>query len=583
MLGISAALGCIAGIVTWATGLIDPVELDTVDTRFEVRGTQTSPRSVIVVGIDDDTFNALHERWPFRRSTHARVVREISRGRPRAIAYDVQFTEPTVPREDNALITAVDRAGPVALATTEVDEHGNTNVFGGEAVLRRIGVRAGNGIIPGDSGGVVRRVPHVVEGLESLPFVSAALGRGRRIADEDIGGREVWIDYPGPPGTIRTVSFGDVAKGRIDPEIFRDRVVVVGAEAPSLGDVHPTATSGSEVMSGAEIEAAAIDTVLRGGPLREVGDLIAIPLILACGLVVPLAGLRLSPWRSLLAGVGLGAVVLLGAQLAFNGGWIVPVVAPLLALVVSGLGSLAAFLILGAVERARVRDIFARFVPDTVVDELLARADDELRLGGVRREATVLFSDLRGFTTFSEKHEPDQVIEVLNRYLREMSDAILDHGGTLAAYLGDGIMALFGAPLEQPDHADRALESAREMVGTRLDDFNAWVRAAGYGEGFAMGVGINTGTLMSGNVGSDRRMEYTAIGDVTNTASRLEEMTKGTAHSIFLAESTRSALSNPPPDLRPVGELPVRGREYRVRVWTLNDLPRDRADSDEVS
>ena len=121
-----------------------------------------------------------------------------------------------------------------------------------------------------------------------------------------------------------------------------------------------------------------------------------------------------------------------------------------------------------AFERERVRDMFSRFVPENVVDEVLARTDEELRLGGVQRDGTVMFSDLRGFTSFAEALPPEQVIDVLNHYLSEMSDAILDHGGTLVAYMGDGIMAVFGAPIEQDDHADRALAAAREMLGERL-------------------------------------------------------------------------------------------------------------------
>ena len=126
------------------------------------------------------------------------------------------------------------------------------------------------------------------------------------------------------------------------------------------------------------------------------------------------------------------------------------------------------YYVLEAFERERVRDMFARFVPEQVVDEVLARTDGDLRLGGVRMEATVLFTDLRGFTTFSERLPAEEVIEVLNRYLGEMSDAILAHGGTLVSYIGDGIMAVFGAPIEQADHADRALAAAREMLDVRL-------------------------------------------------------------------------------------------------------------------
>jgi adenylate cyclase len=181
---------------------------------------------------------------------------------------------------------------------------------------------------------------------------------------------------------------------------------------------------------------------------------------------------------------------------------------------------------------------------------------------------TVMFTDLRGFTTFAERLDAQQVIGVLNRYLTEMSDAILVHGGTLVSYSGDGIMAVFGAPLKQPDHADRALATAREMLEKRLPAFNEWLNGQGF-DAFEMGIGLNSGPFMSGNVGSQRRLEYTAIGDTTNTASRVEAMTKDTPHSLMLTESTRDALVHNAPDLVYVDELAVRGRTARVKLWTL--------------
>jgi adenylate cyclase len=181
-----------------------------------------------------------------------------------------------------------------------------------------------------------------------------------------------------------------------------------------------------------------------------------------------------------------------------------------------------------------------------------------------------MFSDLRGFTSFAEALPVTRVIEVLNRYLGEMSEAILDHGGTLVAYMGDGIMAVFGAPIEQDDHADRGLAAAREMLGPRLATFNRYLIDEGLHEtGFRMGVGLNSGPVMSGNVGSERRLEYTAIGDTTNTAARLEGMTKGTPHMLFAAESTRDMLQTPVDELFFVGEFDVRGREAQIRLWSL--------------
>jgi len=268
--------------------------------------------------------------------------------------------------------------------------------------------------------------------------------------------------------------------------------------------------------------------------------------------------------------LGAGLAYLLAAQIAFQAGEIVPVIAPLGALALAATGVLGVHYALAAFERAQVRSTFARFVPADVVTEVLARTDGDLRLGGVRRTTTVMFSDLRSFTSFAERREADEVIDVLNRYLSEMSDAIMNQGGTLVAYMGDGIMAVFGAPLEQSDHADRALRAAREMIGPRLAAFNEWLREHDLSDdGFRMGVGLNTGTVMSGNVGSERRMEYTAVGDTTNTAARLEGMTKETPFSVLLADSTFEAMRDRPHDLELAGEVEVRGREQPVKVWGL--------------
>jgi adenylate cyclase len=222
-------------------------------------------------------------------------------------------------------------------------------------------------------------------------------------------------------------------------------------------------------------------------------------------------------------------------------------------------------------ERERVRDIFSRFVPEHVVDEVLSRTDDDLRLSGVTLDGTVIFGDLRDFTAFAESLPAEIVIEVLNRYVSEMSDAILDNGGTLVTYMGDGIMAVFGAPIEMAGHADCALAAAREMLNSRLPGFNRWLREKGLGDGFGVGIGLSSGPIVSGTVGSERRLEYTTVGDTTNTAARLEAMTKNTPHSILIADSTRRSLRQPAEDLVFVDELDVRGKRSKVRLWTLAD------------
>jgi adenylate cyclase len=557
-------------VVAYATHLMRSLELQSVDARFSVRGTQPVPDDFAIVQVDDRTFSDLDQQWPFPRALHARVIDRLRAAGAKAIAVDIQFTEPTTERDDNALIESVERAGGVVLSTTETNERGRSRIFGGEAVVRDIGARAANTVVVPDPGGVIREMHHEIDGLVSFGIATAEAATGEAIDPSEMGSDgKAWIDYRGPPGTFAHYSYSRVLRGRVPALAFRDKTVIVGASAPSLQDVHPTSSSGDELMSGPEIQANAAWTAEHGFPLSSSGPAVDLLLLLLMAAAPAAATLRMRMAPALLVALTLGLLYVAAAQLAFDTGAVLPLVYPLAALVLSALGALAVNYVINAFERQRVHDTFARFVPAAVVSEVLARTDDDLRLGGVRRETTVLFSDLRGFTSYSESLPPDLVIEVLNRYLEEMSDAIMDHGGTLVAYMGDGIMAVFGAPLEQPDHADRALAAAREMLDVRLPRFNAWMQEEDMGRGFDMGIGLNSGMVMSGQVGSERRIEYTAIGDTTNTAARLEGMTKGTGHKLFLADSTRRALRREVRDLELVGEYEVRGRTQAITVWTL--------------
>jgi adenylate cyclase len=179
-----------------------------------------------------------------------------------------------------------------------------------------------------------------------------------------------------------------------------------------------------------------------------------------------------------------------------------------------------------------------------------------------------MFVDLRGSTQFAESLPPETVVHVINRYLSELTEAILGHGGTLISYLGDGFMAVFGAPITQEDHADRALCAAREIITERLPRFNAWLHEQGYGNSFAIGIGINSGPFMAGNVGSEKRLEYTAMGDTINTASRLEGSTKDSDFYLLMADSTSTALGG---DFVAVGEIDVRGRQDTIKIWSIEE------------
>jgi adenylate cyclase len=560
-----------AGLAAQAAHVLQRFDLSTVNLRFSLRGTQPAPKGIVLVAIDDKTYNTPPKpTWPFDRHDHAKVLRNLAKAGAKVIAYDVQFTEQSRSQSaDQALVDASRAAGPnrVVMASTNPTDDGQTQIFGGPLGLLPYSraVQAFSAY-PFDADGRDRRMLFQASGLRSFDLAAASLYAGHTI--EPPAGDSAWIDYTGPPFHVRQLSFVDVKNNRFPASAVRGKIVVVGATSSVLQDLHPTSTSGSNLMPGPEIHVNGIHTALEGFPLRSSPWWVDALLIVLFACLTPLAALRMRRlvW---LVGVAALAALLVAVQVAFNHGAIVAFVYAFAAGVLSLLATASINGLTVAFEREQARDAFARFVPEAVVDQVLADADG-VRLGGVRRAATVLFSDLRGFTSFSETLEPEQVIDALNRYLTAMSEAILDHGGTLVAYMGDGIMAVFGAPLQQDDHADRALEASREMLD-RLEGFNGWLREQGLHDGFKMGIGLNSGPVMSGNVGSERRLEYTALGDTTNTAARLEGMTKGTPHQLYVSDTTYQALTRPAQDLTQVGEVEVRGRQAKVRLWSLRE------------
>jgi adenylate cyclase len=578
LLTVGAALTALALLLA-VTDTLRQLELDTVDERFELRGEQPPPRDIIEVDIDARTFQELQQQWPFPRRMHAGVIDELRRAGAKAIAYDVQFTEPTTPRQDEALMSAVARAhGRIVLATSEVNEFGESAIFGGEDTLKSLGARSGNALFTPDTDGIVRRIPYQVDGLKSLAVATAEVAERRPISVAELGGTSAWIDFHGEPGTVTSVSFGDVYRRKVDHARFRDKVVVVGATATSLQDETRTSVGADNPMSGVEVHANGISTILQGTPLDEAGLGVRLALVALLGMVVPAAAVRGRQRRGVRTlllvvplALGVAGVYLLAAWLAFGAGLILPVVYPLVALFLSVVGVAQVELSAAVIERDRVRERFARFVPERVVDDVLSAADDDLCLGGVRLQSTVMFCDLRDFTAFAELRPADQVIDTLNCYLSEMSEAIRARGGTLVDYQGDGIVAAFGAPLEQLDHADRALDAVRDMVGPRLEALNAWVRRHDLGPGFRIGIGVNSGVVMSGNVGCKFRLEYTVIGDTANTASRLEAMTKQLPHQVLISESTRAMLRSEPTDLVYVDAAQIRGKQVKTILWTLEE------------
>jgi adenylate cyclase len=563
----AVAAGAVAvGIAASSTDVLDGWEDDTIAARFDIRGKGPDPRDVAVVGVDDRTLQASRRRWPFPRTEQAKLVDALHKLKPRLIVYDIQITEPSGnPDADFALYDAVSRARPVVMAATDTDKRGRTRVFGGEKNLRAAGAKAGSALIPP----TYDHVQYEVGNLETMAIRAVELTEGKPPPRGPFAGDGAWIDFAGGPGTVPEISWKAVRDGEPEARLLTGRIVVVGVTATILQDVHETPASGGDLMTGPEIQANAIATALRGAPLRDASGALNLALILFGAVTVPLLAVR---WalRALAAAPFVAAIHLGAVQFAFEQDRIVEALPPLVALIAATGGTAAALLLTEVRRRRTLCTTLARFAPDSIVDEVVERAEaGDGRLPAVELDATVLFCDLRGFTGFAERHAAPVVIETLDRYLDEVADAVMGHGGTIVAYLGDGVMAVFGAPVAQDDHADRALATGRDLVETRLGRLNEWLEQRGLEDRFALGAGLHSGPVMSGTIGSARRIEYAAVGDTTNVAARLQAHTKEAGVPLLLSGATRERL-NAEDGLRPLGDVSLRGRTEPLAIWTLS-------------
>jgi len=360
------------GLGSMASGVLAGPENGSVDMRYALR--PVAPASdVAVVAIDDLTLGRLNLQWPFPRRLDARAIDVLRADGARTIVYDVQFAGRTDPRDDHALYAAVARAGNVVLASGESVALSHASILGGDAGLARAHARVGAAQLLVDSGGVTRRYPYAVSGLDSLALVAAQRFSGRSVPRRLFAAGAAWIDFRGPPGTIPTVSFSALLAGRVPRSVFAGKVVVVGATSPSLGDVHPTAVGGAHPMAGAEIQANAIWTALHENPLRSAPGWIGILAVLLAAVFVPLLSRRVRPPAWAAAAIAVAAAYAMCAQVAFDHGLIVPVVGPLAAWGVAAVGSLAASHRAATVHASALeRDVSRR-------TEELRRSADELR------------------------------------------------------------------------------------------------------------------------------------------------------------------------------------------------------------
>jgi CHASE2 domain-containing sensor protein len=373
-----ALLAAVAGAFAHSRHVLRRAEHLALDARYQLRG--SDPRKLgdfVLVDVDDTTFDELrderkHAQWPFPRRYHARVIDELSRAGAKVIAFDVQFTEPTEPTDDNALIEAVGRAGNVVLSTTVVGPHGTTNVLGGDELLRELGARVGNTSVIPDSDGAIRSTQYEIGGLKTFGVAVAEVATGRPVPAAHFGGAShpVPIDYAGPPGTVRSISYSRVLDGRFSPSAVAGKIVIVGASRSALQDLHQTPVSGAAPMAGPEILANAAATALNRVPLRAPPGWVTLALIAGFALAIGLVGMRFGTLGVAVAGLSLLALWALATQRAFASGAVLDFSDPAAALIVATGGTAIVAVWADNRERQRLRRLFAAGATAVVADVL---------------------------------------------------------------------------------------------------------------------------------------------------------------------------------------------------------------------
>jgi adenylate cyclase len=586
------------------------LEHRTQDSLFRLRGVKPVSGDVIIVAVDDVTFQALNRSWPFPRELHAKLIENLSLAGARQIIFDIEFTEDSSPLSDMMLAGQAKVSNNVIFAGKYIRSLENPEHVQMQQPISAITSANLNwGIVnmPMDRDGFIRNYT-LFEEFDQKPVYSlgvAGLGNWRvydsqwqsailrekhqlKVADHVIpitNRNQAMINFYGPAGTFKHISYSSVLDDstmtmpgyegvEIDEfydlmasGIFKDKIVMIGATIDELHDKFPTAFS-NKMTSGVEIHANFIQMVRDGNYLHDINFWLffLIELLFACTVYLLISWLK--PVVS--AGIILFLIlaVLFGSFLLFTkANTHIPVVEVVFLLIFLYVTALISHYLRSQKEKKFIKNAFQQYLAPELVNELLKHPDN-LKYGGAMQELTVLFSDIVSFTTYSEKHTPQETVQILKGYLTEMVKTIIANGGIVDKFVGDEIMALYGVPIYTDNHALQACKTALDMR-SRLDELLVRWQNEGV-EPFDFGIGINTGQAVVGNLGSEQIFDYTAIGDTINLGARLEAKTRDydTKHKIIISETTYQKVKDQV-EVRYLDDVKVKGKDISVKIYEL--------------
>jgi adenylate cyclase len=592
IIGIAATF---LAIIITSTGMLSGLESRSVDWRFKARGVRKPTAPVVIVSIDDDSFARMPERWTWPRNFYGKAVDNLKKWGAKVIGFDVIYSEPTArnPKEDKTFGDAIKKAGNIILGTAVLYEE-DAKSEKRKAILPIPVLKSGaydTGLIQHafDEDTIIRRSSMVADDgstrFYSLSLLAAGLYSGLKKESMQVGKEEIkWgkydipisadgmmrVNFAGPAGTFNTVSFYKVYFGEdVNPEQFKGKIVLVGSTADLLHDVFVTPFSSyGEKMPGVEIHANVINTIMNGLYIKRTDALTGFLLLLGIGILTCFMIFRIQAWQGMIVvAIEMLVYVFITRYMFETRNYLMDFVNPIFCMLFCYL-SISTYKV-GVEEREKhkIKNIFSKYVSDVLVEELLR--SPELKLGGEKKEITVLFSDIRGFTTMSEKMQPEEVVHILNEYLSEMTEAIFVNKGTLDKFVGDAVMALFNTPAPLKDHALCAVRTAFLMKKKLAALNEKWIKEGKHP--LKIGIGINTGEAIAGNMGSMKRMEYTVIGDTVNLASRLESATKGLGAEILISDHTYEQVKDHV-RVKRFDNITVKGKEELLTVYDVVEL-----------
>lgn len=535
---------------------------------------------IVIVAIDNESLQKIGQ-WPWQRNVFAQTFEKLNQSPPLAVGVDILFAEPSRygAGDDAALRQSLDQLNYPLIFPAEAN-----NLFLSEESLpiadffveplslfvESEKITVGQVNIIADKDSVVRKFPLEARARQSGKIYKSLAYQTVAQSGKDIP-RAATLDlvnrivFSGEANSVRLIPFYRVYEGEA-ADILKDKIVFFGVTAPDLHDTRIVPFGRETEMPGVEIQANIANMMLQGYRLTPFNKILnAIWIILAALLPALFFSFfkraRLAVILSVIFGIGyIVAVVLL-----FERGIVVNILHLTLSWILAVVILFGYKYFIGEKEKHLLKNIFSRYVSKEVVKEIL-NDPHKIKLGGEEKEITVFFSDIRGFTTLSEKTPPVKLVHILNRYFSEMTEEVLRHKGVLDKYIGDAIMAFWGAPIDDPDQVDHAFQASVAML-KRLKKLNEEFAKEGR-DPINIGIGLYTGPAVVGNMGSELRLNYTAMGDTVNVASRLEGLNKEYKTQIIIGEATKNKITGNY-NFKFLGSVQVKGRAEPVNIYTI--------------